>query len=326
MMMHTKLYHLALVALLLTGGPQEASAQGFLKKVGNAINKGTKELEKVNKGLNNVIEVIGITKGSTAIENNSPKQASQRKSTNRIQTINKAGHKSSILGGNASLQNTMAKGASVIITDPKSLSIQIDGITVKTDVTILLPTSGSNQYACLALMSNYKWEINSLEDILSLCDQLCYGEQLLTSSESQQDVTVSILLENNGFKGREKEIYVQAYLVDIGNRELLAKGNFVKVDTEKLRRTAQNILPSNKDKENTLLMGIVSGMIEGVFSDNTSTSVFDYSSSMVTCNQCNGDGKCYHCKGTGIENDEKCSFCGGYGRCNYCWGAGYNLK
>ncbi len=28
MMMHTKLYHLALVALLLTGGPQEASAQG----------------------------------------------------------------------------------------------------------------------------------------------------------------------------------------------------------------------------------------------------------------------------------------------------------
>lgn len=52
MMMHTKLYHLALVALLLTGGPQEASAQGFLKKVGNAINKGTKELEKVNKKLN----------------------------------------------------------------------------------------------------------------------------------------------------------------------------------------------------------------------------------------------------------------------------------
>lgn len=34
MMMHTKLYHLALVALLLTGGPQEASAQGFIKKMG----------------------------------------------------------------------------------------------------------------------------------------------------------------------------------------------------------------------------------------------------------------------------------------------------
>lgn len=46
MMMHTNLYHLALVALFLTGGSQEASAQGFFKKVGSAINKGTKELEK----------------------------------------------------------------------------------------------------------------------------------------------------------------------------------------------------------------------------------------------------------------------------------------
>ena len=32
-MMHTKLYHLALVALLLTGGQQEAYAQRLFKKM-----------------------------------------------------------------------------------------------------------------------------------------------------------------------------------------------------------------------------------------------------------------------------------------------------
>ncbi len=245
------IYQLTMVAFLLTSGVQTTSAQGFLDKIGKAIEKGNKTLEKVNKGLEGVMDAFGIAHDSTAVDAKGQGQANgqrtnggnteQATSGNSGQTAKgNARRGSSILGGNHATQATSANGAAVIATDPRTLGIQVDGVTVETDVTVSIPTTGSKQYACLALMSNYKWAVNTLDDVLTLSEQLCYGEKMLSSTKSQQKVTVSILLEQSGFTGSEENVYVQAYIVDVGNRKLLAKGDFVKVDGEKLRNTLQN--------------------------------------------------------------------------------------
>ena len=55
-------------------------------------------------------------------------------------------------------------------------------------------------------------------------------------------MTASIPLEKRGFKGDEGEVHVQAYLVDVKNKKIFAKGDFVKVYEEKICQSVQNSL------------------------------------------------------------------------------------
>lgn len=315
-----------MVALLLMGGVQTTSAQGFLKKIGKAIDSGAKALDKVNKGMGDVMNAFGIATDSTAVNTNGQEKANGQRSTDgNSQQTTKGNTKrgSSILRSNGSTQGTSTNGAAVIATDPKTLGIQFDGVTVETDVTVSLPTTGSKQYACLALMSNYKWAVNTLDDILTLSEQLCYGEQMLTSTKTQQKVTVSILLEQSGFTGSEENVYVQAYLIDVGNRKLLAKGNFVKVDTEKLRNSVENSLPSSEDMGNAVMMGVLGGILENVFSGDFSAFDITDDTGKVTCNYCKGDGVCSVCRGRKVDvMGDECHSCQGYGKCTFCSGTG----
>lgn len=48
------------------------------------------------------------------------------------------------------------------------------------------------------------------------------------------------------------------------------------------------------------------------------------SSHSATCSGCHGSGRCQHCNGTGLVNNNRsrCSLCGGSGRCKSCAGVG----
>jgi hypothetical protein len=46
---------------------------------------------------------------------------------------------------------------------------------------------------------------------------------------------------------------------------------------------------------------------------------------VINCSSCGGNGKCWPCKGTGIQptgNGEKCSICNGSKKCYVCSGTG----
>ena len=52
--MRNRFCQFVMITFLLMGGTQLVSAQGFLDKLGKAIDNGTKKLEKVNKKLEKV--------------------------------------------------------------------------------------------------------------------------------------------------------------------------------------------------------------------------------------------------------------------------------
>lgn len=236
--MRNRFYQLAMIAFLLMGGTQSVSAQGFLDKIGKAIEKGSRAIEKVNKGLDDVLTIMGVPQDSVQVEEGQTQN--KRQSQASRQTSNSKHGKSSIFQRSGAAQGV--NGAAILEIDPNSAGIYLSGVAIEATVTIQLPSTGSKEYACLALMSNYKWNVKSLDDILTLGNDLCYGEQMITSTRSQQKVTVSIPLEQSGFKGDEKNVYVQAYLVDVKNKKILAQGDFVKVDEEKIRQSVQNSL------------------------------------------------------------------------------------
>ena len=312
-----------MIAFLLMGGTQSVSAQGFLDKLGKAIEKGGKALEKVNKGLDDVLNIMGVPQDSAQVEEGQTQAKSQSQTSKR--TSNSKQGKSSIFQRSGAGQGV--NGAAILETDANSAEIFLSGIAIEATVTVQLPSTDSKEYACLALMSNYKWNVKSLDDILTLGNELCYGEQMINSTRSQQKVTVSIPLEKSGFKGDEKDIYVQAYLVDVKNKKNLAQGEFVKVDEEKIRQSLQNSLPSNKDMENAIIMGVVGNMFGSVFGNGGSESSSSNDSGNETCHWCNGNGKCSICNGRKVDvNGDECLSCKGSGRCTLCNGTGKVVK
>lgn len=68
--------------------------------------------------------------------------------------------------------------------------------------------------------------------------------------------------------------------------------------------------------------GYDSGSSSGSYNSGSSGST--YNSHTATCRGCNASGRCQHCGGTGLVNNNKskCSLCHGTGRCVSCGGTG----
>lgn len=82
MSMRNRFYQLAMIAFLLMGGTQSVSAQGFLDKIGKAIEKGTKKLEKVNKKLEEVNKDLNELNPNKKVKEKRQKTSSNENNVN----------------------------------------------------------------------------------------------------------------------------------------------------------------------------------------------------------------------------------------------------
>lgn len=62
--------------------------------------------------------------------------------------------------------------------------------------------------------------------------------------------------------------------------------------------------------------------------DGLAQQIANHSRSLVpNCGQCDGFGKCSHCKGTGGANlTDDCEYCNASGKCSECHGSGLNYN
>ena len=192
----------------------------------------------------------------------------------------------------------------------------LSGLDLMVKVGVEYSKIGDNQASCVVLMNNAKLPvINTAEDLLEACQQLCYyGEDMPGSTTTHKETfSVAVPLDPDRVSGQEKVFYMQSFVMyDEYNPRLLAKGEVLKVDAEKL--TVIETRMPQQELQN--YQNIISGAFSLGASVGADAMQGRAANGQIRCDICGGTGrvergtgddkyedKCSHCKGTGLMDD-----------------------
>mgnify|MGYP007101837488 CR=1 FL=1 len=205
-----------------------------------------------------------------------------------------------------------AGNVKIVNTQPAGVDFDFNGMTVAVDVQLQMSNIGTDECGLLVLVKNERWNDANLtfKQLGDLCEKMCVGDAELDGAGTSTTTSVPIVvpIERQFMTGKTDTMYMKAYVVNIKQKTIMAKGELVKYhpDTEQTRQQMVG-------KATNIAAGIAGSLMSSMSSGGRSIP-----DGYKACSSCSGTGKCSSCGGRG--ND--CSSCN-HGECRTCNGKGY---
>ena len=215
-----------------------------------------------------------------------------------------------------------AQEVKILGTEATKFGISMSGASIETQIEMKY-SNVTEECICAVIIGREKWATpKTPEEVAEILQSgISLGEQVLPLSKKEVKGTLPVSVPMNTRRMRGKrgstDLYAQAVVMYMGESEedelrLLAVGDMIKVDLEKLQRPEATRADA-KDRGNLFGEDIVGkAMNQRVLGGGGD------SGKRTACSYCGGSGVCGVCDGHGSD----CKRCNGTGKCHYCGGSG----
>lgn len=216
-----------------------------------------------------------------------------------------------------------AGSVKVLKTTPVRYEKNNEGTALVVNVQLQISNVTSSECLCIVFLHDEAWPAMSLRELAAFCEEEAYvGETSLAPvrQTATKNVEVRIPIDMNYFRTLSKVAYMQAYVVDMDGKAMLATGSQVHFplwDKTLAAPLGENFVDDMKMR---VAAEMLNGFVQGLFGGDGSAAGRGEGS--VTCSHCHGGGRCYRCYGS-YEESKGCDVCHGSGKCPVCKGAGY---
>lgn len=215
-----------------------------------------------------------------------------------------------------------AQEVKILGTEATKFGISMSGASIETLINLKY-SNVTEECICAVIIGREKWATPKTPEELAeiLQSGISLGEQVLPLSKKEVKGTLPVSVPMNTRRMRGKrgstDLYAQAVVMDMGESEedelkLLAVGDMVKIDLEKLQRP--DVTRSDVRDDGSLL-GV--DLVGKAMNQRILGGGGD-SGQRTRCAYCSGSGTCGVCDGHGSD----CKRCNGTGKCHYCGGSG----
>ena len=201
-------------------------------------------------------------------------------------------------------------------TEVNSFGMDASGVFINAEVTLQVNQIANEKWALVVLMDNNQWSDDiSGAQLSALATKVCYAEKVIpANTRGEKTFTVSIPLDEHRLTGRNKELYIKAYVVNLTKSLVADQGTFLPY-TPKAQHMQRQLM---RETMETLAAAGATLKALGI-----GTSKSGGSGKGTRCHYCEGSGKCHYCNGSGKNSNGDNCMCGGLGKCGYCNGSGY---